>query len=68
LSVTAFALSILIGFSRLFLGVHYLTDVVGGWVAGLVWLIICVLINEVTAASRSKSPENLERQTAPTSK
>lgn len=30
-----------IGFSRLYLGVHYLSDVVGGWMAGAAWLIVC---------------------------
>jgi len=31
-----------ISFSRLYLGVHYLSDVVGGWIAGAAWLLICV--------------------------
>lgn len=37
----------LIGFSRLYLGVHYLSDVGGGWIAGAAWLIACVLAYRV---------------------
>jgi membrane-associated phospholipid phosphatase len=31
-----------IGFSRVYLGVHYLSDVVGGYLAGAVWLLTCI--------------------------
>ncbi len=31
-----------IGVSRLYLGVHYFSDVVGGYAAGLVWLAACI--------------------------
>lgn len=30
-----------IGFSRVYLGVHYLSDVGGGWIAGAAWLVVC---------------------------
>ncbi|NTW22794.1 phosphatase PAP2 family protein [Candidatus Falkowbacteria bacterium] len=36
----------LIGFSRLFLGVHYLSDVLGGFVLGLLWLLVGIGLAE----------------------
>jgi undecaprenyl-diphosphatase len=35
-------LVLLIGFSRLYLGVHYLSDVIAGYAAGMVWLSTCI--------------------------
>lgn len=31
-----------IGFARIYLGVHYLSDVLAGYSAGVAWLIVCV--------------------------
>ncbi|BBG65429.1 membrane-associated phospholipid phosphatase [Hydrogenimonas sp.] len=36
---TVTVLILLIGFSRIYLGVHYLSDVFGGYLAGTLWLI-----------------------------
>jgi undecaprenyl-diphosphatase len=53
LALTA-VLILAIGFSRLYLGVHWPTDVVAGYAAGLVWLTACV-INECLQEQRQLS-------------
>jgi undecaprenyl-diphosphatase len=40
----ALGLTLLIGVSRVYMGVHYPTDVLAGWSAGLVWAIVCWLV------------------------
>ncbi len=45
-----------IGLSRLYLGAHYFSDVVGGYAAGMLWLSACISGLEVTR--RSRLPES----------
>ena len=40
----AVALSLLIGLSRVMLGVHWPSDVVGGWAFGLLWVLLTLRI------------------------
>ncbi len=41
----ALAITFLVGVTRVFLGVHYPTDVLAGWSAGLSWAILCWLVS-----------------------
>jgi undecaprenyl-diphosphatase len=45
-----------IGVSRLALGVHYVSDVLGGYVLGAAWLIGSVTVFEVWRAERGRRP------------
>ena len=40
----AFCMVILVAYSRLYLGVHYLSDVLAAMAAGLAWLALCLVV------------------------
>lgn len=54
--VVAVGLIGLIGVSRIYLGVHYPTDVLAGWAMGSAWAIICCLVAHYLSARRSGRP------------
>jgi undecaprenyl-diphosphatase len=51
-----------VGFSRLYLGVHYLSDVLGGYLLGLIWLIIGICLTELLA---ERKPDSQLRSISP---
>jgi undecaprenyl-diphosphatase len=43
-------LSLLVGLTRIYLGVHWTSDVVGGWIVGAAWALGCWLMAERVGA------------------
>jgi undecaprenyl-diphosphatase len=55
--LTAIVVILLIGWSRLYLGVHYPSDVAAGFVLGTGWAVICGLGIEAVRYFRRRRPE-----------
>lgn len=44
-----------IGISRIYLGVHYPSDIAGGFIAGLIWVFFCILLFNLADVFRRDS-------------
>jgi undecaprenyl-diphosphatase len=53
----ALVLVVEIGLSRLYLGVHYPSDVAAGWLVGFVWATTCALAIELVRMLAGRHPE-----------
>ncbi len=49
-------LPLMVGISRLYLGVHWPTDIIAGWIAGATWAIICLLASHWIIKLRPTGP------------
>lgn len=50
-------MTLMIGISRIYLGVHYPSDILAGYVAGFAWLMFCILILNLITLSKLKLNE-----------
>jgi undecaprenyl-diphosphatase len=50
-----------IGVSRIYLGVHYPSDILGGFIAGAIWVVFCIVLFNLIEVFRSdpKTPNNI---------
>ncbi|HEX2495434.1 MAG TPA: phosphatase PAP2 family protein [Gaiellaceae bacterium] len=60
--VAAAGLILLIGFSRLYLGVHYLSDVIAGFSLGLAWVALCVVLLQLRLRLRTRRERSFQNE------
>jgi undecaprenyl-diphosphatase len=59
--------AILIGLSRVYLGHHWLSDVVGAWLVGLAWLAVVIVAHRLAHAYARRTRRSEPALTGPTS-
>ncbi len=60
--VVAVIIIVAVGITRMYLGVHYPSDVMAGWAMGVVWMIFCALAIEAIRYFRHRKPEVVDME------
>ena len=55
----ALLIIVLVGISRIYLGVHYLSDVIAGLLLGVMWLLLGVSLTEMLLQQKQRKSNNL---------
>ncbi len=58
----AVLLTVLVGLSRLYLGVHFPTDVLAGWCVGIGWALACAVVARYLGARRAVAGPRFARE------